>query len=141
MFWSKKDDAGPKECPSADDTEGFVDWLLRTSTDFDALRASARANPKRFVKLYAADILADLATHGDEASLTECIHAGCEEYVREYQDMVESVGKLEMLPSHIQNRALPLLVKLRVLMHVLQAKYGATLSAPMLAVTGPLQQA
>ncbi len=139
MFWRKKSTVDSSKCPSIDNIDGFVEWLLRYGEDFDAYRVGAQASMGRYMKSQTANVTEALATTPDEASLSDHLAAGLDDYMTNYNTLVETSGNFQNLPTHVHARAFPLIVKLRVMMYVLQHRYQQTPSDGLLSLLGPLK--
>jgi hypothetical protein len=140
MFWRKKDSSKVEkgQRPPVEQLGGFVEWLLRYGEDFDAYRKVVRGSMNSFISTCTQQVVKELETCADEASLTARIHEDCADFAANYQAKMETAGGLRNLPSHLSDKALPLLVRLRVMMYVRQYRYSLALTPDMLAVGGPL---
>jgi len=139
MFWRKKNTnkVERSQRPPVEELSGFVEWLLRYGKDFDVFRQTLRGTVNNFVSTYTKRIAKDLDDCSDEASLTARIVQGCGEYAQ-FAALVDTAGGIQNLPSHIYDKAFPMLVELRLLMYVRNQKYRAELTPEMQAVGGPL---
>ena len=140
MFWRKKDsnklEKGRR--PPVEELDRFIEWLLRYGEDFDQFRQVVRGSMNNFITTYTQQAAQEVGACADEASLTARIHEDCATFAANFQTKMDTAGGLRNLPSHLFDKAFPILVRLRLLMYVRQYKYSLALTPEMLAVSGPL---
>lgn len=139
MFWRKKKSVDSAKCPSVDDIDGFVEWLLRYGGDFADYRDGSQCTLSRYVRDQAANVHDVLGAHGDADGLAANMDASMGEYQSDFKERVATAGSFQNLPSHLHAKAFPFAVKLRVLMYVLQHRHDRAPSASLLSLLGPLR--
>lgn len=142
MFWRRKDGNKPKieqsRRPPVEELEGFIEWLLRFGADFEEYRQVVRGSRNAFITSYTQIVAKDVADCADEASLTARIGEVCGDYLTNFKSRIDTAGALQNLPSHLFDKALPLLVRARALTYVRQHRYQAQPTDEMLQVLGRL---